>query len=168
MSLYQLTEQLRETFQTFQEAETDIERQDALRVLKLIEIDRNEKLINCIAFYKNFDRYIDTVKAEIERLQNKKDHLLKRKEAFREYMATCLDIGETFTNGLHEITWRKNPDGVEVVDEEAIPECYQNVKITKTPDKRAILRDLKLSTPEKPVEIPGAVIKKGVPTIVIK
>lgn len=154
VSLYLLNKEFEEAFQTYTDAETDVEKQDALRVLSLIQVDKEQKYANCCAHLKNLDAMLENIELATARLKDKKEALSRKIEKFRSYIASCVGENEKWTDGVHSISWRAS-ESVEILDEKLVPEQYTTEKVTYSPDKRTILRDLKAGA-----SIPGCEIKR--------
>lgn len=112
------------------------------------EEDRNLKLANCCAYYKNLDAEVTAYTEEIDRLEKRKLELQNKVERFKQYMSRCLD-GETYKDGVHQISWRKS-ERVNISDETQVPACYIREKVIREVDKLEAKKDLKLG-----VIIPG-------------
>lgn len=126
MKLYELTGAMAEALST----------EDFEAVAK-IEIERDEKLANSCAYYKNLEAERDAVANEIKRLQDRKKVLENKLESFKQYIASNLFTAEKWTNGVHKLSWRIS-ESVEVVDEGKLPADFWREKTIREPDKAKI------------------------------
>lgn len=123
-----------------------------------IETTLMEKSADIVKYYKNRDSLIESIDKEIKRLQELKKIGEKKQDSFKNYIKMCMEkMGvkkiET-SNG--NISLRKTPESVELIDEEIIPEKFKTTiqleKISKTDIKKAL---------QEGEEVPGATLKRG-------
>lgn len=123
-----------------------------------IETTLKEKSADIVKYYKNRDSLIESIDKEIKRLQELKKIGEKKQDSFKNYIKMCMEkMGvkkvET-SNG--NISLRKTPESVELIDEEIIPEKFKTTiqleKISKTDIKKAL---------QEGEEVPGATLKRG-------
>ena len=109
-----------------------------------IETTLKEKSADIVKYYKNRDSLIESIDKEIKRLQELKKIGEKKQDSFKNYIKMCMEkMGvkkiET-SNG--NISLRKTPESVELIDEEIIPEKFKTTiqleKISKTDIKKAL------------------------------
>lgn len=114
-----------------------------------IETTLKEKSADIVKYYKNRDSLIESIDKEIKRLQELKKIGEKKQDSFKNYIKMCMEkMGvkkiET-SNG--NISLRKTPESVELIDEEIIPEKFKTTiqleKISKTDIKKALQEDRK-------------------------
>lgn len=152
-SLYELTSDLREL--------QDIDFADAeesnIEVIKdIIKSQIENKGTGIIAIIRNEESDIEGIKAEIKRLQDLKKSKENKIENLKKYTKECLedaDIKKVSTS-LGNMTVRKNPASVDVLDESLIPSEYKREVVEVKVDKKAILADLK-----EGVVVEGAALK---------
>ena len=122
-----------------------------------IETTLMEKSADIVKYYKNRDSLIESIDKEIKRLQELKKIGKKKQDSFKNYIKMCMEkMGvkkiET-SNG--NISLRKTPESVELIDEEIIPEKFKTTvqleKISKTDIKKAL---------QEGEEVPGATLKR--------
>ncbi|WP_286033694.1 siphovirus Gp157 family protein [Fusobacterium necrogenes] len=123
-----------------------------------IETTLKEKSADIVKYYKNRDSLIESIDKEIKRLQELKKIGEKKQESFKNYIKMCMEkMGvkkiET-SNG--NISLRKTPESVDLIDEEIIPKRFKTIvqveKISKTDIKKAL---------QEGEEVPGATLKRG-------
>lgn len=162
-SLYKISEEFDRLLSAYQEAETDEAQEVALKELTLMDKMRDEKLANCCAYVKNLTNEMQDVEEEIARfmkevgeLREKVTWYKNRIGRFEDYVTSCMQPSEKWTNGPHKIGWRAS-ERCEILNEADIPPQYMNEKVIRSLDKVGALRDMKLG-----VIIPGcAILKKN-------
>lgn len=123
-----------------------------------IETTLKEKSADIVKYYKNRDSLVESIDKEIKRLQEMKKIGEKKQDSFKNYIKMCMEkmgVKKIETpNG--NISLRKTPESVELIDEEIIPEKFKTTvqleKISKTDIKKAL---------QEGEEVPGATLKRG-------
>lgn len=155
MNLYELTTDLKE----LQEIDfTQVEEEQIEEVKGIIKTQIESKSAGIIAVIRNEESDIDAIKVEIKRLQELKKSKENKIENLKKYTKECLedaDIKKVSTS-LGNMTVRKNPASVDVLDENLIPSEYKKEVVEVKVDKKAILADLK-----EGVVIEGAALKNS-------
>lgn len=155
MNLYELTTDLKE----LQEIDfTQVEEEQIEEVKGIIKTQIESKSAGIIAVIRNEESDIDAIKVEIKRLQELKKSKENKIENLKKYTKECLedaDIKKVSTS-LGNMTVRKNPASVDVLDENLIPSEYKKEVVEVKVDKKAILADLK-----EGVVVEGAALKNS-------
>ena len=155
MNLYKLTTDLKE----LQEIDfTQAEEEQIEEVKGIIKTQIESKSAGIIAVIRNEESDIDAIKVEIKRLQELKKSKENKIENLKKYTKECLedaDIKKVSTS-LGNMTVRKNPASVDVLDESLIPSEYKKEVVEVKVDKKAILADLK-----EGVVVEGAALKNS-------
>ena len=155
MNLYELTTDLKE----LQEIDfTQAEEEQIEEVKGIIKTQIESKSAGIIAVIRNEESDIDAIKVEIKRLQELKKSKENKIENLKKYTKECLedaDIKKVSTS-LGNMTVRKNPASVDVLDESLIPSEYKKEVVEVKVDKKAILADLK-----EGVVVEGAALKNS-------
>lgn len=112
-----------------------------IEYLEQLEMDRAEKIENCIKFYKNKMSDSENLKKEAQRLQKLSKTAENLAEQTKKYLSFCLD-GEKFKSldGLHQASFRRS-ESVEIVDLFSIPDDllkYKEPEPNKVEIKKAI------------------------------
>ena len=123
-----------------------------------IETTLKEKSADIVKYYKNRDSLVESIDKEIKRLQEMKKIGEKKQDSFKNYIKMCMEkmgVKKIETpNG--NISLRKTPESVELIDEEIIPEKFKTIvqveKISKTDIKKAL---------QEGEQRPGATLKRG-------
>ena len=152
-SLYQLTSDLRE----LQDIDfTEAEESQIKQIKDIIKAQIDTKGTGIIAVIRNEESDIEGIKAEIKRLQDLKKAKENRIENLKKYTKECLEDAniKKVSTSLGNMTVRKNPASVEIIDESLISDDYKRAITEIKVDKKAILADLK-----EGVAIEGAALK---------
>lgn len=139
MTLYELTDAMRNFELEIDEETGEIVNADELDEL---EMERTEKLKNCVRYYKNVKAEAEALKAEKAKLANRQKSAEKRAEWIKDYIAGNLN-GEPFApedDPTIKCGWLKS-EKVECENVFDVPEEYLTYKeptIDKTKVKKAI------------------------------
>ena len=107
MTLYELTEAMANFDFEVDEETGEITNADELDQLQL---DRDEKLKNCVYYYKNLMAEADALKNEKQKLQQRQQIATKKAERMKSYIDYCLG-GEKFApadDATVKVTYRKS------------------------------------------------------------
>ena len=152
-NLYELTSDLKEISEI---EDIDIEQVEQIKAVIKAEIDKKSSGI--VALVRNLEGDVDTIKAEIDRLNNLKKLKENRINNIKNYTKECLEEAgiKKVSTSLGNISIRKTPGAVEILDEDLIPTEYKSEVVTVKVDKKAILAELK-----EGVVIQGVNLKTG-------
>ena len=143
MNLYELTQDFK-YIQGLEFSEEN-EEQEIEQVKAIIKQEIENKGTGIIAVIKNTESDIETLTSEIKRLQALKKVKENKNERLKKYTKECLmetNINKVLTP-LGNISIRKTPPSVEVIEENNIPEEFIKEEISYKIDKKAILKQLK-------------------------
>lgn len=131
-SLYELTSDLRE----LQDIDfTEAQEEQINQIKDIIKAQIDSKGTGIIAVIRNEESDIEALKAEIKRLQDLKKSKENRIENLKKYTKECLEDAniKKVSTSLGNMTVRKNPASVEIIDESLISYDYKRVitEITK-------------------------------------
>ena len=154
-SLYELTSDLKE-LQEIDFTETDRDEVEAIKEIIKEQIESKGTVI--IVVVRNLEADIEVIKTEIKRLQDLKKLKENKIENLKKYTKECLEEADIkkLSTSLGNISIRKLPGSVEVLEEDSIPAEYKKEVVTVTVDKKSILADLK-----EGVVVPGVTLKTG-------
>lgn len=124
-----------------------------------------DKIENCLAVIKNELAYAESLKAESKKLAERAKSSELRADRIKEYIAASLETAgkKSLKAGLHQVTVRAPSKSVEITDSSALPSEFVEYETNIKPDKLAIKKQL-----EAGIEVPGAQIKTGKPSLLIK
>lgn len=153
-SLFKISEEAKIIASALIEGELSEELENAL-VINQNELQ--EKSINYAYAIKSIESDIDTIDAEIKRLQALKSSRTNAIDRMKSAVLDALTIYgiEKVTSPTLNLSVRLNPEAVEIVNEYQIPKEFFNEKVTISIDKTAIKEAIKSGQ-----EVPGAVINR--------
>jgi len=138
MNLYELSSDLI--------ALNDIESVEDLEVIReIIKQEIQNKSTGIVAVVRNLESNIAAIDTEIKRLQELKRLKQNNITRLKEYTKECMNIQgiKKLETSLGNISIRKTPASVKILDETKIPLEYLNVKQVTSIDKKTLLDDLK-------------------------
>lgn len=153
-TLYQIDQEIMQCLDMETGEIIDIERLNAL------QMDRVSKIEGVALAVKNTRILINGFDAEIKALQERKENALKQAEGWKNWLIMACN-GQKFSTLRCEVSFRKNPGKVEVIDQSKIPPELLTVKTEYKPDKKAIGELLKSG-----VEVAGCCLKDGISTTI--
>lgn len=116
-----------------------------------------EKVENIAKVVKTLDSEALAIKAEEQRLAERRRHLENNAKRLKEYAEQSMQLAQIkkVKGSVFTLSIQKNPPSVEITDEKSLPESYY-VEQKPTLDKKSLLADLKAG-----VVIEGAQIKQS-------
>ena len=138
MNLYELSSDLI--------ALNDIESVEDLEVIReIIKQELQNKSTGIVAVVRNLESNIAAIDTEIKRLQELKRLKQNNITRLKDYTKECMNIQgiKKLETNLGNISIRKTPASVKILDETKIPLEYLNVKQVTSIDKKTLLDDLK-------------------------
>ena len=157
-NLYQLTNEV-ENLYTLLEQGTDLETgeidEEIMNALTCKEEEFNNKAVAVATVWRRYDMNINLVEQEIQRLTAIKNKAKAIQDRLENSLTTaCLRLGREKIEGISaNISFRKSTKTI-VENEEALPDEFFKVTITKKPDLARIKKAI-----EQGYEVPGAVLK---------
>ena len=141
MTLYELTEAMR-----FFDLEIDEETGEILNADELdqLQMDFDQKLKNCVYWYKNQKAEAEALKAEKMKLAKRQQTAERKVEWMKDYIAGCLGEGVKFApedDVTVRIGWRKSKT-VECENIYDVPDDYLRYKMPEL-DKKKVTDALK-------------------------
>lgn len=130
-----------------------------------IEWELEAKVEQILAVCKNETAYAEALKEESKRLAERASAAINRVSSMKDYVAQSLETAgkKSLKAGIHQVTVRAPSKSVDITDASAIPPEFVEYETTIKPDKLAIKHQL-----ESGIVIPGAQIKLGKPSLIIK
>lgn len=142
MQLYKINEQLERLINDgalFVDTETGEVFDD--KALDQLALDWDTKVTNTGCLIKNMEADAVAMKNEMDALKGRRERLEKRIDSLKKYLSFCLE-GKKFHSPQVDISFRKS-EQVEILEGCKIPDEYQKVKTTYTPDKTALKQAIK-------------------------
>ena len=110
--------------------------------LTLTKEQLEAKGVGYACIIKQLEYDVDIVDAEIKRLQSIKNSRVNAAERLKTSLATALQVfGIEIKTATMKISLRKS-ESVECLDTNSLPSEYKTIKVTETPDKKAIKESL--------------------------
>jgi len=130
-----------------------------------IEWELEDKVEQILAVCKNETAYAEALKEESKRLAERAAAAINRVASMKDYVAQSLETAgkKSLKAGIHQVTVRAPSKSVDITDASAIPPEFVEYETTIKPAKLAIKHQL-----EAGIVIPGAQIKLGKPSLIIK
>lgn len=145
MKLYELDRNIEEILDNIIDPETGEVDEAKLEELNQLQLDRKDKIENCILYAKGEKAEAEAILAEAQKLKDRATSKLNRAERTLKYVEYSLN-GEVFETERCAVSYRKS-QSVEIVTLDAIPEDLCVFKTEKKPDKMKIKKMLKDGTP---------------------
>ncbi|MCP4487789.1 MAG: siphovirus Gp157 family protein [Gammaproteobacteria bacterium] len=163
MSLYEISTEYQEAFNTLQEMGLDAD--DIADSLAAIQGEFEDKAINCIKWEKGIGGKIDAIDAEIKRLQVRKKAITNQRDSFREYIRSSMEATgiNKIESDLFTITLKKAAKVVSIWDFGDLPPEYCISETVRTADKLKIKQDLQAD-----IDVKGAKLVDGKRGLLIK
>lgn len=144
------------------EASGDVDTDEAAALAVLREEAPNVDAVLCrlLAAADEADRMADALGTRLLVLGARRQRFLRQHDEYRRTVFAMLDaLGlRKWKNAEFSVSITDGRPGVVITDEAALPEQF--VRVTKTPDKTAIVRALQAGN-----EIPGAEMRNGMPSM---
>lgn len=146
MNLYEINKLMEDFEFQFDEETGELLNADELDT---IELERNEKIANCIYFYKNKLAEAEALKAEKMRLADRQKRAEKQADRMKEWLTYCLN-GEKWQSAdkILKISYRRSDEVVADINE--VGDEFLRYKLPEL-DKSKIKKALKNGE-----EVPGA------------
>lgn len=130
-----------------------------------IEWELEAKVEQIIAVCKNEQAYADALKEESKNLSERAKATENRIASMKDYIARSLETAgkKSLKAGIHQVSVRAPSKSVEITDSSAIPPEFVEYDTLIKPDKLAIKHQI-----EAGIDVPGASIKLGKPSLIIK
>ena len=107
---------------------------------QVLATELQNKSANIIAYDRNINSWIDSLKNEIDRLTTMKKALEEKHEKFKGYVKSNMEqLGlKKIDTELGSLSITKNPVSVEIISENDVPSEFKQEIVTTKIDKRAI------------------------------
>lgn len=128
-TLYEIQKELSLILDELATCEDDARAEELMAQLDKLEGDKDKKLFGLISAYKNIRGDLEAHELEMLRLKKAKERIEGSMERIENYLKATLGAGNKWSSGVHAISWRYSERCVPKVEPEALPECYQRVKL---------------------------------------
>lgn len=162
--LYEISEQYSE-LSALADSDDENMKEAVATTLECIEGDFNDKAQALVTVVHNMDSDVESIDAEIKRLQARKTAIKNRQDSMRDYLRENMERTgiKKISCPLFTINCVAGREIAVINDESNIPDEYMTVKTEIRPDKAAITKALKDG-----VEIPGVSLDRAKSSIRIK
>nr|DAU39642.1 MAG TPA: resistance protein [Caudoviricetes sp.] len=145
--------------------DADFEADEIADTLEGMEGELTDKIEQLLAICKNETGYAERLKEEAKALNERAAVINNKVDNIMTYIANSLAMmgKKKIRAGIHQVTVRAPVESVEITDEGSLPPEYVEYVTTVKADKLAIKHQLKAGN-----AIPGASLKLGKPTLLIK
>lgn len=150
-TLYKIDKDIEELLDSLVDEETGEVDEDKLDALNQLNIDRKEKIENCILFAKSEKADAEAILNEIEVLKKRAASKLNRSERVLGYVEHSLD-GSEFETDRCVVKYR-NTQSVEIINEEIVPDKYCVFRTERKPSRTELKKAIKSGE-----SVPGAVL----------
>ncbi|CAI0804683.1 Siphovirus Gp157 [Serratia entomophila] len=125
-------------------------------------VDKVEQLL---AICKNEQLYAEALRNESKSLQERASVVENKISSIKEYIARSLETAgkKSMRAGIHQVTVRVPSRQVDITDASILPIEFVEYETVVKPDKLAIKHQL-----DAGIAVPGAQIKLGKPSLIIK
>lgn len=145
--------------------DSDLEPEMLADTIEGMEGEFTDKIEQLIAIIKNESGYAENLREEGKSLNERAKVIENKIDNIKTYIASSLEMvgKKKIRAGIHQVTIRAPSESVEITDANAIPPEYVEYETTIKADKLAIKHQLKSG-----ISIPGAQLKTGKPSLLIK
>lgn len=159
MKLYELTGALADL------SSMDMDDEAVKNTLECVQGDFNDKAVAIIKLSENLNADTSAIDAEIERLKARKQVILNKQKGLRDYLLHNMEAAgiTKIECPLFTASLRKGVESIEIENESLLPNEFVSAEVVIKPDKKAIKQAIQSGQ-----SVPGASIKLGATTIVIK
>ncbi len=140
--LYELTEMYQNISNLIDE---DVSNEELEKALGQIKDNIEQKAENTVKLIKSIEGNINTLKEEEKRLERKRKALENKRDGIKNYLENQLkfmDIKKVKTP-LFTVSIQKNPQSVNILNEDLIPKQFKKTVTTTTVVKKDLLAALK-------------------------
>ena len=141
MNLYQIDREIEEVLMNLVDDETGEVDEEKLEQLNQLNVDRKEKIENCVLFAKSLRADGDAIMNESNALKERASRKFNKAERILQYVDMSLN-GEKFETERCLVTYRPS-QAVEILNEDALEDRFFRVKTDRKPDKTSIKKALK-------------------------
>lgn len=146
-------------------SEMDAPYEEIVDALNDIEGAFEDKVEQLLTIIKNESAYAEALKNEADSLTSRAKAAKNKVDNLKQYILTSMATADkkTIKAGLQSVTYRSPSKVVEITNEDDIPVDFFEFVTSKNFDGNAIKASLKAGK-----EVPGATLKDGKPSLIIK
>ncbi len=158
LTLYDISHEYLRALDDFTDPEADIPMEAAINTLEGIEGQLQDKAVNVAKFMQNLGATAKAIKDAEQQMAKRRKAIENRAQWIKDYLKNNMQAA-----GITKIEspWfllaiQKNPEAVEITNEDLLPDDFKTEVITMKIDKAAIKQVIKDG-----VSVPGAVLIQG-------
>lgn len=156
MNIFEIHTELRKIDHILQENLSELSDEQLDEIIDSIEgleLEKEAKIENTVAYYKNLDAQEKAIAEQVKRLNSRKKTLGNTKDRLKSYLSFSVPEGDKWDNGVHRVSYRKS-EKVVITDESSLPDY-----VFKT-ERKPVLTEIKKELKEG-VSIQGAEIQQN-------
>ncbi len=158
LTLYEINQDYMQALDMFTDPETDIPLEAAMDTLDGIEGQLQDKVVNVAKFMQNLDATAKAIKEAEQKMAKRRKAIENRAQWFKDYLKNNMQAAgiTKIESPWFNLAIQKNPEAVEITNEELLPDDFKTEVVTIKIDKAAIKQVIKDG-----VSVPGAVLIQG-------
>ncbi len=158
LTLYEINQDYMQALDMFTDPETDIPLEAAIDTLDGIEGQLQDKAVNVAKFMQNLDATAKAIKEAEQKMAKRRKAIENRAQWFKDYLKNNMQASgiTKIESPWFNLAIQKNPEAVEITNEELLPDDFKTEVVTIKIDKAAIKQVIKDG-----VSVPGAVLIQG-------
>ncbi len=158
LTLYEINQDYMQALDMFTDPEVDIPLEAAIDTLDGIEGQLQDKAVNVAKFIQNLDATAKAIKEAEQKMAKRRKAIENRAQWFKDYLKNNMQAAgiTKIESPWFNLAIQKNPEAVEITNEELLPDDFKTEVVTTKIDKAAIKQVIKDG-----VSVPGAVLIQG-------
>ncbi len=158
LTLYEINQDYMQALDMFTDPEADIPLEAAMDTLDGIEGQLQDKAVNVAKFMQNLDATAKAIKEAEQKMAKRRKAIENRAQWFKDYLKQNMQAAgiTKIESPWFNLAIQKNPEAVEITNEELLPDDFKTEVVTMKIDKAAIKQVIKDG-----VSVPGAVLIQG-------
>jgi hypothetical protein len=158
LTLYEINQDYMQALDIFTDPETDIPLEAAMDTLDGIEGQLQDKAVNVAKFMQNLDATAKAIKEAEQKMAKRRKAIENRAQWIKDYLKNNMQAAgiTKIESPWFRLAIQKNPEAVEITDENLLPDEFKTEVVTTKIDKSAIKQVIKDG-----VSVPGAILMQG-------
>ncbi|MGY6217338.1 siphovirus Gp157 family protein [Methylolobus aquaticus] len=163
LALYELSETYRRALEAFTDPDVDLPAEAVADTLEGLEGALQDKAVNVAKFMRNLEAFAEAVKAAEENMARRRKAIENRARWIKDYLKTNMEACgiQKIESPWFVLAIQKNPAAVEILNEAAVPDEFNEAVITVKLDKAGIKQAIEAGR-----EVPGAALSRGTRLVV--
>ena len=158
LTLYEINQEYLLALDAFTDPEADIPLEAAMDTLDGIEGQLQDKAVNVAKFMQNLDATAKAIKEAEQKMAKRRKAIENRAQWMKDYLKHNMEASgiTKIESPWFRLAIQKNPEAVEITDENMLPDEFKTEVVTTKIDKAAIKQVIKDG-----VSVPGAMLMQG-------